>query len=696
MGLLAPLFLLGLTALAVPVMIHMIQRERKEAVQFPSLMFVRKIPFHSFRRQRIRHWFLLLLRCTALILLMVAFARPFFRVATIAAMSSGAREVVILLDRSYSMGYGDRWVRAKAAAADVIRGLAADDRATVILFDSSAEMAQRSTADRESLAGLIADAELSAQSTRYGPGLKLAEGIFKASSLPYLEAVLISDFQRTGVESASGVRFPEETVLMPVSVTRDDDGDEGNVSVAGVRFQREYFSGRERVVVVARVTHRGADPVGGLELALEINGRVFETLTTDLPPNGSSTVDFAPVTLGQVPMSGAVRIETDALPTDDVFYFVVSPGQVVRVLVIGRGNSQQGSDDPNLYLTRALGIGSSPAFDVATTTVEAFQAGDLARRQVVVLNDTRVPVGGTGQSLVSFVEQGGGLLVVSGERSAWPPDGPDLLPGSIGGPVDREGRGGALGFVDYSHPVFELFGAPRSGDVTTARFFRYRQIDPTELATVVARFDDGSVALVERRVGEGKVLLWASTLDGFWSDLAKKPVYLPFVHRMTEYLSGYAPPTPWFSTGQVLNLAEHRVALGGNGHEPIKLVAISPSGQRISVNQDEGLDFLGLDEQGLYEVRDATSPEAVPLLVAVNVDLAESDLSAVDPEELASAVTGRVSSNRESAVPVREIGSADLEHRQTVWWYLLVAVFLVFVAETVVSNRLSRRVLDVD
>jgi len=86
----------------------------------------------------------------------------------------------------------------------------------------------------------------------------------------------------------------------------------------------------------------------------------------------------------------------------------------------------------------------------------------------------------------------------------------------------------------------------------------------------------------------------------------------------------------------------------------------------------------------------------VPLLVAVNVDLAESDLSAVDPEELASAVTGRVSGNRESAVPVREIGSVDLEHRQTVWWYLLVAVFLVFVAETVVSNRLSRRVLDVD
>ena len=98
MGLLAPLFLLGLAAIAVPVIIHMIQRERKEVLEFPSLMFVRKIPFHSFRRQRIRHWFLLLLRCAALALLMLAFARPFFRAAALAAVTDGAREVVILLE----------------------------------------------------------------------------------------------------------------------------------------------------------------------------------------------------------------------------------------------------------------------------------------------------------------------------------------------------------------------------------------------------------------------------------------------------------------------------------------------------------------------------------------------------------------------------------------------------------------------
>ena len=145
MAFLTPLFLAGLAALGVPLLIHMIQRQRTEVVEFPSLMFVRRIPFHSLRRQRIRHWFLLLLRCAALALLVAAFARPFVRSAAFAAVGGGAREVVILLDRSYSMGYGDRWDRAREAARSVVQNLVAGDRATLVLFDSGVQAGAPST-----------------------------------------------------------------------------------------------------------------------------------------------------------------------------------------------------------------------------------------------------------------------------------------------------------------------------------------------------------------------------------------------------------------------------------------------------------------------------------------------------------------------------------------------------------------------
>lgn len=693
MGLLAPLFLLGLATVAVPVILHMIQRERKEEVEFPSLMFLRKVPYRSFRRQRIRHWFLLLLRCAALLLLLFAFARPFIRAAALAAVTDGAREVVVLLDQSYSMSYGDRWEDAQALATDTIDALDPGDRATVILFDGGARTGPRSTTDRASLRSQIANAEVGSGTTRFGPALQLAEGIFEASDLPRLEAVLISDFQRAGVESAIGVRFPQGTVLTPIPVG-EEDATEDNVSVAGVLFEREYFSGRERIQVAARLTNRGPNAITGLGLTLEMEGREVEALTADLPPAGSTTIDFAPVTLGDAQMFGAVRIAPDALPADDVFHFVASPGQVVTVLVVGSATAQ---DDANLFLTRALGIGSEPAFDVRSTTLQGFSPADLADRQVVVLNDTRPPSGEAGEALEAFVEAGGGLLVVSGERTAWPQDDPGLLPGRVGAPADREGRGGSLGFVDYSHPVFEVFGAPRSGDVTTARFFRFRPVEPSSEATVVARFDDGSPALIERRVGAGRVLLWASTIDTFWNDLAKKPVYLPFIHRMVQHLADYSAPTPWFLAGQVLNLAEQDVSLGEGGTAAAEYVVMSPTGERLPVAVGGRAGFIDLTEQGVYEVHDANAAVERPLILAVNVDLAEADLSTVDPDELASMVTGRAGGDRTAAGgPARVIPPEDLERRQSVWWYLLVAAALLFVAETLVSNRLSRTVLSTE
>ena len=158
MGFVAPLVLLGLGALAIPVLLHLIQREKKRVVEFPSLMFLRRIPYQSVRRRRIRHWALLLMRLAALALIVAAFARPFFRRQTLAAATqNGAREVVVLVDASYSMGYGDRWARAQAAARGAINALASGDRGSLVLFSTSAELAVRSTADRGRLLAALDD-----------------------------------------------------------------------------------------------------------------------------------------------------------------------------------------------------------------------------------------------------------------------------------------------------------------------------------------------------------------------------------------------------------------------------------------------------------------------------------------------------------------------------------------------------------
>src|SRR3954470_21767232 len=239
MSFLTPLFFAGLAALAVPVLVHLIQRERKRVVAFPSLMFVRRIPYQSVRRRRIRHWALLLLRAAALVLIVLAFARPFLpQAASATAAAAGVREIVIVLDQSASMGYGDHFARAQDAARNIVRGMNNGDRATLVLFARNAEENMRATSDRGRLEGAIAAAKVTAGSTRYGPAIKRAESILSRSNVTRREAVLISDFQKTGWSGSEEAKFPEGMTLRTVSVAADGTT---NLSVPSVSFARAAF-----------------------------------------------------------------------------------------------------------------------------------------------------------------------------------------------------------------------------------------------------------------------------------------------------------------------------------------------------------------------------------------------------------------------------------------------------------------------
>ena len=293
MAFLLPFFLAGLAALAVPVAIHLIQREKKQIIAFPSLMFVRRVPYESVRRRKIRHWALLAMRLAALALIVAAFARPFVR-GSVSAITGGAREVIVLLDRSYSMGYGDRWTRAQAAARQVIDGLGAADRASLVLFGTGAEVVLQSIDDRARLTAAIAAAAPGAEATRYAPALKVAGTIAVESTRPRKEVVLITDFQKNGWAATDDQRLPAGTTFSPVSV---GDVETTNLAVAPVAVRRARFEGQERATVTGGVTNRGTTAATGVTLALEIDGRAVETARVDVAPQAAASHVFAPVTI---------------------------------------------------------------------------------------------------------------------------------------------------------------------------------------------------------------------------------------------------------------------------------------------------------------------------------------------------------------------------------------------------------------
>ncbi len=687
---LTPAFFIGLLALAVPILIHLTNREKRDVVAFPSLMFLTKIPYRSIRRQKIKHWLLFLMRCLAVLLLVAAFARPFLEQPSRAVTSiTGARQVVILVDRSYSMGYGNRWARAIDAAHKAVDALEPDDQASLIFFSDRAAVTNQPTSDSVQLHSLIDDARLGSGTTRYGPALQLADKLLQESNLPRKEVVLITDFQRVGWDGHGEVGLPAGTEFDMVDLS---DSETSNVSVTAVVLDREPVSGRERVVASARLTNKGAEVFEDVKVELELGGRPLREKTIQLEPNSSATVTFEAFTLPEGVSQGVVRAADDALPQDNSFHFVIWPGQSVSVLILERPGVRSAR---SLYLRRVLAIGDRPAFRFDVKSATALSRADLLGRSVVLLYDAPPPSSVTGQLLREFVESGGGLVVVLGTESGasgWEGAATELLPAPAGAPVDRSTDwGGTLAYIDYDHPIFELFSAPGSGEFSPARFFRYRSLVTTNgslrNARALARFDDGSIALAEKEVGEGRVLVWTSTLDTFWNDLALQPVYLPFVHQLVKHAAGYAEASAWHSVGDVLDLSQQIDLAGGSTPSSAEMVAIAPSGEKSFLSGQEGQRLLTLEEQGFYEFRYLEADAAGPASLAANLDLTESDLSSVDPVE----VTVALSSWDTDGVQAAGVGTPEeQDRRQRVWWYLLVAALALLAAETLWSNRLSR------
>ncbi|HUE96244.1 MAG TPA: hypothetical protein VMN39_06270, partial [Longimicrobiaceae bacterium] len=304
-------------------------------------------------------------------------------------------------------------------------------------------------------------------------------------------------------------------------------------------------------------------------------------------------------------------------------------------------------------------------------------ASDLASNAVVILNQASFPPGEQGERVRRHVQQGGGLIMLLGDNTAG--DWPGVVP-SIPQAVDRASGGGtSIGYVDTGHPVFETFAGPRRGDFSSARIYRYRPLPSNSFPRTLARFGDGGVALAERPVEGGRLLVWTSTLDSNWNDLALQPVFLPFLHQLVKYAAGYSPPRSWLTVGDPFD--PRAVAPVGEEFD----LALTPSGEQLDLGAGAAME---LNEVGFYELRNSGSDQA-RVTFAVNVDPAEAEPTSFDPQELRAALLAAAAAGT-NAAQRSELTIQERERQQSGWWYLIVIAFVLFAAETFFSNQKRR------
>src|SRR6185295_5997168 len=327
MAFLNPIFLIGAIAAGVPVFVHLVRRTRAPRVQFPSLMFLRKIEQKTIRRRKLRNLLLLAMRCAALLLLALAFARPYFTGSSPVAASSEHASTVILIDGSYSMRYGDVFTRARASARNTISDATSDEQISIVLFSKSYQVLMPLKAEHAEANSVVS-------------AMQAADAILRDASRGRHRIVLISDFQDAGWNRAAPtVKLGADVKLFPIDVS---ESKVSNVAVTQVTADPVVYAQKYAGKITARVNNCGTDEIDSA-IELKLNDLPVERRPLKLDAGGVANVEFTGFNVPDGSNRATVEINADSFTLDNKFFFTIRRDNQTRVLAIdtaSRGRSE--------------------------------------------------------------------------------------------------------------------------------------------------------------------------------------------------------------------------------------------------------------------------------------------------------------------------------------------------------------------
>ena len=732
-GFLNPGLAIGAALAAVPLVIHLLNRQRHRPQRWAAMRFVLAAYRKTRRRVQLENLLLLLLRMLAVAALAFAVARPFAAGDNpLVGLQEERRDLVLLVDASGSTGYRAEvesvYDRIQERAGELLDALDADrgDRVRLILVGSRPRTYPW-------LDPTEARSALQSVEEPFDEALDLALALGEVAALAEEEAVrgaggnadirLLTDLQASAFVAVGAAREEDGAAARPalaeqltrlgaldLVVTVEDLGPRElsppNLSVDSLLVLGEGPRAGSPFEVAVSVSNHGERELLAERVALEVDGERLPSLRVDVPARGKAEVVFS-VTLEEPGHHAVVAsLEGDRLAVDDARAQVVHAPPPLEVLVVNGSPADRVEEDEAGYLLAVLepptddldvgGPATSP-FRVRSISPAELDAEDspIEEADLVVLANVPSISRASVERLEERVAAGAGLLVTAGDRMgdlrSWSEDlfredGTGLLPGEPVRQVSAADRTRYYRVSDFDeeHPALRFFGDERWRPLLTeAPFYDFVSFTPSPTARVLASFDDTarSPFLMERAYGDGKVVLWTSSLDRAWNRVPDSPgTFVPLVLELVQDLGARFRQERNLAVGDGL-------ALVVDGF-PRAATLVSPAGGQRPIEGDSTerpdrrwtlpmLDGAWMESVGVYEVR-TDNARAEP--IAVQLAPRESDLTratALEVEAIHPAL--RVASVDPSGdEPAAEVAP----RRGELWRWLALSALLFLVAES--------------
>lgn len=695
-------FLIALAAIALPLLIHLLTRDRIRKVAFSTMRFFARNTKAVLRRKKFQEAILLATRAAICALIALAFARPLFKSAAQGEtiMTAGTAKVIIV-DVSASMALADlEAVKAKARGA--LDGMSRDsDAAALITFSSQATVLAGMTRDLDGISSAIDKIEPTQGPTGLSAALQQADQLLAKVKARDKQVVLVSDLHKSGARRASpaggaqAATGPDAFRLSPgvkLIVEPVETTPPAGAVIAGASAPNSVVLGAGPAGISLKLANMSAADAASVPVSLTVNDALVATQEVTVKAGSTAAVRFTHSFTKAGDNPGIVRVGSKPAGTFDAFHFNVRVIPRIGVLVLNGSPSANSVLDAAFFPAKAITPAAESPFAATVVKAPEATAADVAAAKVVVLADVADLPRDVADSLLALLHRGGGIVFMPGDQVV--ASGPEAfnktfgalspcrLLGLLDGAEKNDGASGAgaassddgvgLSRLDLDHPSLAQFRNPRHGNFSLVRFYRRWEVGDAMLSRVLAYFDDNRPAILERPVAQGYSVLLAGSCDLAWTNFQMRSTFLPFLHETIKRLAIPTERRTTVSVGTVLK---------GDKDQRLK----GPDGV---VHSEETPAALA----GFYQVIDAA--DAAAFTYAVNVEPSEWETAHVAADELKTSVQAD-----ESAIALpTDIESADAAQRRQledgdrtgIWWYLAAAVAGLFVLELFLANRTVR------
>ncbi|MCK5391333.1 MAG: BatA domain-containing protein [Deltaproteobacteria bacterium] len=635
---LSPLFLIGLAAIALPIIAHLISRKSGVKKSFPAVNFLISSQGELATRSKIKDIILLILRALILVFIVLVFAKPaVFSFST--AQDNTPKSQAIVVDNSFSMGYGNNFSRALSKTQDLIDSLPDGSSAFITSLVPDNKQEPPLIQDKTLLKKALKEIEISNTFTENEKRLQDIYTKLQKAPSERKGVTLITDLQKNGWKNEGFQR----SWLEVIDISQKQEASNHAVSQTQLKYENNS------IIIEAEVSNFSSDPVQKLLMRTSLGDQEIREFLDIGPEDGSVKKFNFSTEKTEMPSHGSVETSHDKLKVDDIRHFIINGQDQFRILIVDGDSREDSRLCETYYLARALEtISELSDTNISIIDNDSFLDEDLSGYGLIFLANIGEITPRIAKDLEEFTNSGGYTVIFLGNRvraGYYNTLLENILPGELQNIEEQK-----LSLLPEDSGIFSKDINEKVGQVKIQKLFN---IEPNAESATLISASNNKPFLVKKEYGKGSVFIFTSTADSSWNNFSITPVFLPVIKKIHDF--------PYYTKSQRNYLVDETVNIDIS-QDTESAIVIDPSGHQFKLKV-EAPEFGKTRLPGIYIVEE-DGENAYEFVV--NIDPRESDL-------------------KKTSIPSIESSSEQTQGLvkvfKDIWRYFLWGVVALFVSE---------------